>query len=335
MLHLLPLEIAEQLFLLLDCGTLCRIRLINEYACDIVDRITNTVKFWRIKWSTVDHTIPRLWDTRPPIYHDTFTMWRLYYHVETMTTSRNSRYHKRISRYQEMQGGFSLNRLSGTANTRLVDHPYDVAGVDILDVVHLDMIGNDICEIVQISALTNLQTLNLSNNYLTELPHNFVPDSYWPRELQELRISSNHITQLRCIAYAGRNLRVLDISNNLISVISDHEIACLEELEELDISNNPIIKLPNALFDLQKLRKLAIRGCPISTIRLTPNVLPALQELVRSDVGPHITLAKFGPRKNYELFVGRCNSNGYYETMVTYLENSEDRSSNMCELSDN
>jgi len=75
-----------------------------------------------------------------------------------------------------------------------------------------------------------------------------------------------------------RSLRVLDLSNNKITYIHD-EIGNMRHLEELVLSKNSFVKLPESFKNLINLRVLDLRETPLSKSNDLPEILRNLTSL--------------------------------------------------------
>lgn len=108
----------------------------------------------------------------------------------------------------------------------------------------------------QNSVNTDKNILDLSNQGLEKLPAYVLKMS----NLEELNISNNQISgALPAEIHDLRNLRVLDVSDNLMTGVPA-EVGQLQNLEVLNLSNNKLTGLPNELGNLKKLRVLNLSG---------------------------------------------------------------------------
>ena len=109
---------------------------------------------------------------------------------------------------------------------------------------------NRLTRVDEISELTNLVLLDLSNNHiealdLLNLPH-----------LQELYASGNRLQALDLSGQAYRELRIVHVSENALTCIN---VAGLTSLTVLDISNNQLKRIDN-FKDLQQIGQLYLQG---------------------------------------------------------------------------
>ena len=139
----------------------------------------------------------------------------------------------------------------------------------------LDLSGLDLRTLAagDLGELSNLRTLNLSDNALSETP----PLSSLPR-LERLLLSGNALSEVpsKTLASPSR-LRDLDLSNNALQELSPEAFANLPNLRVLRLDGNAIETLPDGLLaGLSELRLLRLDGNPGA-----PFALPL--ELERTD----------------------------------------------------
>eukprot|EP00794_Sanderia_malayensis_P006988 gene6988-7773_t len=104
--------------------------------------------------------------------------------------------------------------------------------------------------------LMNLNILNLSENYLKELPESL--DSLV--NLKELYLSSNRFTNMPICLFnpvIRSSLRLLDMSSNLLEAVP-YQLCWMENLTNLQLDNNKINMLPNNIGMLKSLRYLSV-----------------------------------------------------------------------------
>ncbi|XP_040202784.1 SLIT and NTRK-like protein 1 isoform X2 [Rana temporaria] len=88
-----------------------------------------------------------------------------------------------------------------------------------------------------------LQELNLDNNSFKS-----IPDLSQLSSLTRLVLSNNHISTIPDSAFKGlNNLKVLELQKNTINSLSDKVFHDLKSLDLLDLSNNQLRELPNHL----------------------------------------------------------------------------------------
>jgi len=118
---------------------------------------------------------------------------------------------------------------------------------------------------------SNLYTFEFQ--YLTEIKfeHNKLKNIPYliPKTVQVLRLDYNMIStinnNIRDDIYSTHNLRVITLSNNLITTIPD-EIGNLRNLEKLILNSNKITKIGNGLCTLTKLRTLKLHDNQIKDL---------------------------------------------------------------------
>jgi len=137
---------------------------------------------------------------------------------------------------------------------------------------HLQLSGNLIKKIDHLVSLPNLQTLDLSNNRLTEINNFWVPGNTLDK-LRSLNLAKNQIKLIRnldrlvnlehldlqdnrVVELSGlqklNNLRTLNLSNNLVEFLDFPE---MKNLVELNLRKNKIT-LVNKLIGFSSLIKL-------------------------------------------------------------------------------
>ncbi|HEX9991123.1 MAG TPA: COR domain-containing protein [Chloroflexia bacterium] len=141
----------------------------------------------------------------------------------------------------------------------------------------------------EIGQLTNLQTLNLSSNQLTQLPREIGQLT----NLQNLRLNGNQLSQLPPEIGQLTNLRALILGNNQLAQLPP-EIGQLANLQELHLGNNQLSQLPPEIGQLTNLESLYLYD---NTTLLSPppeiaalgrhNILEFLRELRRDSVTRH------------------------------------------------
>ncbi|XP_029345651.1 peroxidasin homolog isoform X12 [Acyrthosiphon pisum] len=134
----------------------------------------------------------------------------------------------------------------------------------------LDLSYNEIMDIESLAHLTELETLNLSNNNISELKHGAFANL---SKLQSLMLSNNNISELKHGGFANLSeLQILYLDNNKIENIETGAFNNLTSLKVLHLDYNNIHKLDLEMFKgLRKLDKLfldhnMIRHIPPGTI---------------------------------------------------------------------
>ncbi|RRB07220.1 leucine-rich repeat domain-containing protein [Larkinella rosea] len=127
--------------------------------------------------------------------------------------------------------------------------------LEVLDLYHnnLRVLPERLCK------LKRLQQLAISNNKLNELPRNLGR----LRKLQVLYTHHNFLGNLPASFQKLYYLRILGISHNVFRTIPD-PVMSLPYLEELDLSHNRLTDLPTNLTQLHTLKRLYVRGNPVS-----------------------------------------------------------------------
>ncbi|MBS4169376.1 hypothetical protein NEOC95_000080 [Neochlamydia sp. AcF95] len=111
----------------------------------------------------------------------------------------------------------------------------------------------------------------------------FLPPEIWQlSQLQTLNLSNNQLTTLSPKIGQLSNLQKLDISNNLLTAIPA-EIGQLTKLQKLDSSNNLLTAIPAEIGQLTKLQKLDSSNNQLTIIRAEIGQLSRLQTLNLGD----------------------------------------------------
>lgn len=117
-----------------------------------------------------------------------------------------------------------------------------------------------------------LAELDMSNNKLSYIPY------ILPTSIEILRLNNNHIDRYSSSICDPKNMKILDLANNLITTIPE-KIHELVKLEEIDFSDNRITKFSSNITKLSKLRVLKINNNRIDTLPETLGDLVMLHEL--------------------------------------------------------
>lgn len=110
------------------------------------------------------------------------------------------------------------------------------------------------------SKLRSLQVLVLSHNALRSLRAAWFRNT---KVLSRLLLDGNQITNLTRSSFKGANLhrlRHLDLSNNFISFIEKDAFQPLPQLQEVDLSRNMLVHMPDAFTPLKQLSLLNLEG---------------------------------------------------------------------------
>ncbi|XP_076789555.1 leucine-rich repeat-containing protein 40 isoform X2 [Arvicanthis niloticus] len=175
----------------------------------------------------------------------------------------------------------SLLRLNLSSN-QLKNLPAEISKMKRLK--HLDCDAN-LLETVppDVGSMESLELLYLRRNKLQVLPE--FPSC---RQLKELHLAENQIETLGAEHLQHlQAILVLDLRGNKLRSVPE-EMALLQSLERLDLSNNDISSLPCSLGNLH-LKFLALEGNPLRTIRReiiakgTQEVLKYLRSKIKDD----------------------------------------------------
>lgn len=130
---------------------------------------------------------------------------------------------------------------------------------------------------IEQATIDNVQNLNLRSRQLTTLP-----EELFARDLLELNLSFNHLTEIPEAIGNLTTLQVLDLNRNYIVRLPE-SIGNLTSLKELDLSFNKLVSLPESIGNLTSLQELYLQYNEL--IRLPESIenLTSLQELNLAD----------------------------------------------------
>ena len=126
----------------------------------------------------------------------------------------------------------------------------------------------DLCNVTQ------LESVNLSGNMLTQFPFQLLEI----KTLREIYLGSNKIKCLPRNYDSLQRLEVLYLGGNCIKNIPE-ELSQLKNLTSLNLSNNNITTLPTQLAKLKKIRNLALHANNLTTLPIELVMLLNLNEL--------------------------------------------------------
>ncbi|KAK9703340.1 Leucine rich repeat [Popillia japonica] len=142
-------------------------------------------------------------------------------------------------------------------------------------ITHLSFRNSDLSSTVLALNLTNLDTLDLSNDKIKVF-------KYMPyrtlSNLQVLNLSANGAHSIKDGYFAGlSDLKCLDLSNNNLSILNDKILLPLSNLQYLNLSNNRLEVLNEACFSsLLRLQQLDVSN--LQYLNLSNNRLEVLNE---------------------------------------------------------
>lgn len=155
---------------------------------------------------------------------------------------------------------FNLKEISiGNNNFAFADLNSFLQNFPALRVLDLSQLGLTAVP-SNISTLTSLESLNLSNNTISQ---NFGALSALAN-LKELNFSGNQLTQIPSQLSSLTGLTSLDLSRNLFSTSYSAALASLKNLEWLSLADNQITAFPTELSQLKKLVHFNISDNKIS-----------------------------------------------------------------------
>ncbi len=119
---------------------------------------------------------------------------------------------------------------------------------------YLDLSGNFLEEIPDnLEGLTNLKYIDLGSNKLKDLPKSFTH----LKSLETIGLSDNQLKELPKELLMLNNIRAIKLNRNNIRLIPA-EIQNLRKLFELNVSRNPIKSISDELFSLPQLESLSL-----------------------------------------------------------------------------
>ena len=157
--------------------------------------------------------------------------------------------------YYELLSNEKNNSISKiAANHIYIIKVNDSLFTNLTNLSSLNLSHNIISEFPKkITNLKNLKYLNLNNNLLSQLP-SYLKDL---PELEELYLSHNSISNISSSIQNIKNLKILDLSYNKITYLPI-EIGFIKELIELDIFNNYFTEIPSSICYLKNLKNIKL-----------------------------------------------------------------------------
>ncbi|MCB8977345.1 MAG: leucine-rich repeat domain-containing protein [Ardenticatenaceae bacterium] len=153
-----------------------------------------------------------------------------------------------------------------------------MAGGQLTQLQSLNLSGNNLTELPEwLGQLTQLQSLYLSFNNLTELPE-------WLgqlTQLQSLNLSSNNLTELPEWLGQLTQLQSLDLSSTNLTELPEW-LGQLTQLQSLDLSSTNLTELPEWLGQLTQLQSLNLSGNNLTELPEWLGQLTQLQSLYLS-----------------------------------------------------
>ena len=165
------------------------------------------------------------------------------------------------------------------------------------------LVGNKFSVFPDVLNDMNILTLNLSKNFLTE-----IPKTRGMQSLKEMNVFLNKLKSIECIR-SMTSLQTLCLRANQISALPQ-SFAKMRSLTELDVSNNRISSL-DLICELESLKKLEMIGCCLSSLEalchVENNICNTLEILNVSRNIELVTLPSLCTSKLYELRAMQCN----------------------------
>ncbi|AFM12786.1 leucine-rich repeat domain-containing protein [Turneriella parva] len=136
-------------------------------------------------------------------------------------------------------------------------------------VTKLDLANSDLTHLKEIARFTELRTLNLRANQLTQFPEEILGIE----NLRELTLTDNLIRRVPQDIGKLKNLESLALNSNKFTVFP-HEILELPNLKILYLSENQLRELPAQIVRLKRLQKLIIGENQLQSLPLELLELP-------------------------------------------------------------
>lgn len=136
-------------------------------------------------------------------------------------------------------------------------------------VTKLDLANSDLTNLKEIARFTELKTLNLRANQLTQFPE----EIFGLENLRELTMTDNLIRRVPQDIGKLKNLESLALNSNKFTRFP-HEILELDKLEILYLSQNQLTEIPREIRKLKRLEKLYISENQLQSLPLELLELP-------------------------------------------------------------
>ncbi|MBI3123007.1 MAG: leucine-rich repeat domain-containing protein [Ignavibacteriales bacterium] len=177
--------------------------------------------------------------------------------------------------YREALNRIRIAKAGKSSELSLSELDIGVLPDELFECTHLTSLVAWECGLIslspEISALANLEYLDISNNQLTQVPSEICALS----NLQSLEVSDNELTQIPSEIFALFNLQSLDVSFNQLTQLPS-EIGNLSNLQSLDVSFNQLTQLPSEIGTLTILQTLDVTGNQLIQL---PSEIGALENL--------------------------------------------------------
>lgn len=129
---------------------------------------------------------------------------------------------------------------------------------------------------IEITELSQLTEVDLSNNQLTEIPLEIIQLA----NLEQLRLRGNQLTTIPPELGQMANLEILDLKDNQLTAVPP-ELIQLSKLTEIDLSNNKLTEIPLEITRLASLERFGFSGNHLTSV---PPELAHLSELKDLDL---------------------------------------------------
>ncbi|WP_428656114.1 leucine-rich repeat domain-containing protein [Runella sp.] len=138
----------------------------------------------------------------------------------------------------------------------------------------LDLSGNRLTQLPDLGKMTKLVNLRVNNNQLTELPKTIGKAV----KLKTLNLDNNQLSELPSGRFNAVELEYLTLQNNkLVSFSGD--FSKLEKLKSLTISGNKLTELPKSLGNCSRLQNLQLSNNELTSLPASIGQLKSLKSL--------------------------------------------------------
>ena len=168
---------------------------------------------------------------------------------------------------------------------------------------------------VEVFQLQNLNSINVHNNFLTELPFSEIQTKFWPRLLQELNVSHNLLEHIPSGLFELACLKTLNLSHNPIKLLPDQWWSA-NSIVTLDVSHTHLKSLS---IDVEE--KLKILASSASLPRSHSVVQGQFSAYGRDDIACRIKDVSDSLLQN--LNVSNCNIDNFPHLLAVTFPNLE------------
>ena len=187
----------------------------------------------------------------------------------------------------------------------------EIPNIPYKNLKYLYLQDNKLTDVSQLSKLTELVSLNISSNKISNIPD-------FPESLLYLYLSNNNISRLPTSFSNLINLQILYLNGNQLSEIPP-EIYNLSQIWMLDLSDNKITVIPSQIKLLYNLQNLNLHGnlikkfpyeiteIPLKFLNISKNPLTDLPDISQMNNLITITIDKGTSIKKYQEWISYIN----------------------------